>query len=282
MKTIKVGLLFAGLSALLVWCGSLIGGGMGAVIAFGIAVAMNVATFWFSDRLILRMTSARPVGAEDAPELFQMVDRLRTRAGLPMPRLYVIDDPSPNAFATGRSPKHAAVAVNTGLLDLLDRSEVEGVIAHELAHIKNRDTLTMTMVACLAGAISMIANFAQISALFGGGSNDEDANPIGLLLMAMVAPIAAMLIQLGISRAREYEADRIGADIAGTPAGLANALLKLERGNDAIPAHAQPSVAPLYIVNPLRGGGLAALFSTHPPIQERVRRLAALTTRRAA
>lgn len=282
MKTIKVGLLFAGLSALLVWCGSLIGGGMGAIIAFGIAVAMNVATFWFSDRLILRMTSARPIRAEDAPELFQMVDRLRTRAGLPMPRLYVIDDPSPNAFATGRSPKHAAVAVNTGLLDLLDRSEVEGVIAHELAHIKNRDTLTMTMVACLAGAISMIANFAQISALFGGGSNDEDANPIGLLLMAMVAPIAAMLIQLGISRAREYEADRIGADIAGTPAGLANALLKLERGNDAIPAHAQPSVAPLYIVNPLRGGGLAALFSTHPPIQERVRRLADLTTRRAA
>lgn len=272
MSIFKVGLMLAALTGLFVWCGNMVGGAAGALIAFALAAVMNIGAFWFSDKLVLRMTKAKPLSPEQAPELFAMVERLSQRAGLPTPALYVVEDPTPNAFATGRSPKHAVVAVNTGLLQILDRPEVEGVVAHELAHIKNRDTLTMTVVACIAGAISMIANFAQLSALFGGG-DEEGNNPIGLIVMAIVAPIAALLIQMGISRAREYEADRIGADIAGSPHGLANALLKLERGNDLRPAHVQPATAPLYIVNPLRGGGLAGLFATHPPIAERVRRL---------
>jgi heat shock protein HtpX len=277
MNTLKVGVLLTALTVLFVWIGSLIGGAGGAMIAFGLAVVMNVGTYWFSDKLVLKMTKARPVSPAEAPQLHEMVNRLSERAGIPVPALYVVDDPSPNAFATGRSPSHAAVAVNTGLLSILDQREVEGVVAHEIAHIRHRDTLTMTVVATVAGAIMMLATFARFAAIF--GSNDEDGpNPIALLLMAMIAPLAAMVIQMAISRAREYEGDKLGAELAGTPDGLANALLKLDKGSAMIPSHrAEPQTAPLYIVNPLKGGSaIMNLFSTHPPIEKRVAKLRAM------
>ncbi len=275
MNVLKVGVLLAALTALFVGLGYMFGGQSGMLIAFGIALIMNVGSFWFSDKLVLTMTRAQPISQADSPELYEMVTRLSQRAQIPVPKLYVVNDPSPNAFATGRSPSHSAVAVNTGLLQILDRPEVEGVIAHELAHIKHRDTLTMTIAATVAGAITMIAHFAQFAAFFGGGRSDdgEHMNPIALLAMALLAPLAATVIQLAISRSREFEADRTGAQIAGNSAGLANALLKLERGNASIPHRVSEAVAPLYIVNPLRGGGLAKLFMTHPPIEERVAKL---------
>lgn len=263
------------LTALFLLIGNLIGGTTGVVVAFSLAMALNLGSYWFSDKLVLKMTRARPVDPLQAPELHAMVERLAARAKIPTPRLYVVDDPSPNAFATGRSPEHGVVAVNTGLMQILDRPEVEGVIAHELAHIRHRDTLTMAMVATVAGAVMMLASFARFAAFF-GGSDEEGSNPLALLVVALVAPLAAMLIQMGISRAREYEADRLGAEIAGSPSGLANALLKLERGVEAIPSHTPPQAAHLCIINPLRGGGLASLFSTHPPVAERVRRLRAM------
>ncbi|MCB8933801.1 MAG: zinc metalloprotease HtpX [Chthonomonadaceae bacterium] len=275
MNTLKVGLMLVALTALFLLIGNLIGGTTGVAIAFGLAVVLNVGSFWFSDKLVLKMTGAQPVDPTQAPELHAVVDRLAARAGIPKPRLYVVDDPSPNAFATGRSPEHGVVAVNTGLLRVLDQPEVEGVIAHELAHIRHRDTLTMAVVATVAGAVMMLASFARFAAFF-GGNDEEGGNPVALLVMALVAPLAAMMIQMGISRAREYEADRLGAEIAGSPNGLANALLKLERGAEAIPAHTPVQAAHLCIVNPLRGGGLASLFSTHPPVAERVRRLQAM------
>ncbi|MCX7798902.1 MAG: zinc metalloprotease HtpX [Fimbriimonadales bacterium] len=277
MNTLKVVALLAALTALFVGLGSWIGGPTGAAIAFLIALAMNFATYWFSDRMVISMTRARPVSPSEAPELYAMVDRLSRRAGIPTPSLYVVPDPSPNAFATGRDPKHAAVAVNEGLLRILDRPEVEGVIAHELAHIKHRDTLTMTVVATVVGAIVMIANIAQFAAIF--GQSDEDSpNPLALLLMALVAPLAATILQLAISRAREYEADRLGAQIAGSPRGLANALLKLERSVEALPGSMPPQAAHLCIVSPLAGigGMVASLFRTHPLTEDRVRRLMAL------
>lgn len=280
MNTLKVGILLAALTGLFVLIGNLVGGQSGMIIAFILAVVMNFGTYWFSDKLVLSMTRAQPVSEGEAPELYEMVRRLSQRAEIPVPRLYVVNDPSPNAFATGRNPSHAAVAVNTGLLEILNHAEVEGVIAHELAHIKHRDTLTMTIAATVAGAITMIAHFAQFAAIFGGGGRDEEgnsANPIALLAMALVAPLAATIIQLAISRAREYEADRLGAQLAGTPSGLANALLKLESGNRVVPSHTSEAVAPLYIVNPLSGGGLTRLFMTHPPIAERVQRLRAMS-----
>jgi heat shock protein HtpX len=276
MNIFKTAILLTALTALLVFFGNLFGGASGAMIAFGVALLMNVFSFWYSDKIVLSMTKARPVTADQEPGLYALVERIATRAGIPTPKLYVIDDPQPNAFATGRNPDHAAIAVNTGLLNILDRPEVEGVIAHEIAHIKHRDTLTMTVVATIAGAIMLLASFARFAALFGGGNsrNGEGANVFGLLAMAILAPIAALMIQMGISRAREYEADRLGAELAGTPKGLANALMKLERGAEMIPnEHMPPQAAHLCIVNPLRGGGLASLFSTHPPVQERVRRL---------
>jgi len=281
MNTLKVGILLAALTGLFVMIGNMVGGQSGMIIAFIIAIVMNFGSYWFSDKIVLSMTRAKRVSETEAPELYEMVRRLSERASIPAPKLYVINDPSPNAFATGRSPSHAAVAVNTGLLNILNKPEVEGVIAHELAHIRHRDTLTMTIAATVAGAITMIAHFAQFAAFFGGGGRDEEGhgtNPIALLAMAIVAPLAAMIIQLAISRAREYEADRLGAQLAGTPQGLANALLKLERGNQAVPSHTNESIAPLYIVNPLSGGGLTKLFMTHPPIQERVARLQAMTS----
>jgi heat shock protein HtpX len=280
LNTLKVTVLLAGLTGLFVMMGNAIGGTGGMILAFGFATLMNVGAYWFSDKLALKMARAQEVAPGEAPELHEMVERLSERAGIPKPKLYVVHDPSPNAFATGRNPANAAVAVNTGLLNLLDREEVYGVIAHEIAHIRNRDTLTMTIVATIAGAITMLANFAQFAAIFGGlgrGDDDEGMNPIGMLVMAMVAPIAAMIMQLAVSRAREFEADKWGAEFAGSSRGLSNALLKLERGAQMVPTRTDAAHAPLYIVNPLRGAGwLAKLFMTHPPIEERVAKLRAI------
>lgn len=278
MNTLKVGVLLVALTALFIFVGDAIGGRGGAMIAFALALLMNFASYWFSDKIVLGMYGARPLSPADAPELFRITEKLAQRAGIPMPRLYVVNDPQPNAFATGRNPAHGAVAVTTGLLNLLNDDEVEGVLAHEIAHIKHRDTLTMTVVATIAGAIMLLADMARWAMIFGGARSDdhEGGNPLVYLFIMIVAPIAAMLIQLAISRAREYEADATGARLAGSPDGLANALLKLEHAASRIPMmHASPSTAHLFIVNPLKGlgGTLMSLFMTHPPIQERVRRL---------
>lgn len=266
------------ITALFVFIGRLVGGEVGMVIALGLAVVMNIGSFWFSDKLVIKMTRAQPVTPAEAPELHAMVERLAKKAGIPKPAVYIVNDPSPNAFATGRSPSHAAVAVNTGLLHILNQDEVEGVIAHEIAHVKHRDTLTMAIVASIAGAIMMLAQFAQIAAIFGGGRGDdgEGSNPLVLLMVAIIAPIAAMAVQMGISRAREYEADRMGADLAGSPHGLANALRKLEAGVHAVPGHTPPQAAHMCIVNPFGGlGGVANLFRTHPLTEDRIQKLMA-------
>jgi heat shock protein HtpX len=248
------------------------------MIAFIVAIAMNVGSYWFSDKMVLAMYKARPVTSTEAPDLYRMVTRLCERANLPVPALYVIPDPTPNAFATGRDPAHAAVAVNEGLLRILDREEVEGVVAHELAHIKNRDTLISTVAATFAGAITMLANMAQWSVLLGGSRHhdDEGPNPLALLAMAVLAPFAAMILQLAISRSREFEADRTGSEISGRPLALASALQKLERGVATYPGHADPATAHMFIVNPLRGQAFASLFSTHPSTGERVAKLETL------
>lgn len=278
MKTLKVGLMLVALTALLIWIGNMIGGSTGVVLALAFSVAMNIGTFWFSDKIVLKMVRAQPITREDVPGLYNMVERLSFRAGIPMPALYIVPDESPNAFATGRSPQHAAVAVNEGLLRLLGTSEVEGVIAHELAHIKNRDTLTMAIVATIAGAVSSLAYILHWIPFF--GSEDDGINPMAAIAMAIFAPMAAMMIQMGVSRAREYEADALGAQIAGSPYGLANALIKLEQGASAIPSNMPATAAHMCIVNPLSGvgGAMLSLFSTHPPIAERVKRLQAMRT----
>ncbi len=281
MGIVKVGLLLTALTALFVFVGHLIGGANGALIAFGLALVMNVGSYWFSDKIVLRMYGAQPLkpNTPGASHLYAMTQRLCERAQIPMPRLYVIDDPQPNAFATGRNPQNATVAVNSGLLQLLNDEEVAGVIAHEMAHIKHRDTLTMTIVATLAGAIMTLAQMAQFAAIFGGGHReDEDgANPLVAMALMIFAPLAATVIQMAISRAREYEADATGAYIAGTPYGLMNALAKLEHGAQTIPSHANPQTAHLFIVNPFSGlGGVANLFRTHPATEERIARLQAL------
>jgi heat shock protein HtpX len=278
MTGIKTAMLLAGLTVLLVLIGNALGGTTGIIIAFGFALLMNGVSYWFSDKIALGMAGAREVSPADAPELHRMVQELATYARLPMPRVYVIDDPSPNAFATGRDPQHAAVAVTTGITRILSRRELAGVIAHELAHIKNRDTLIATVVAVIAGAITSIAHMAQWAMIFGGfGRGDDDEggmNPLAILAMIIVAPIAAMLIQFAISRQREFAADALGAQICGEPLALADALRGLSRGVEMIPSHrAQPAQASLYIVNPFSGGGVAKLFSTHPPIEERVAKL---------
>jgi len=276
-NVLKTGLLLTALTLLLVWLGNLIGGQVGLVVALVFAALMNLGSYWFSDRLVIAMSGARPLSESEAPELYAMVRRLAQRAGLPMPRLYLVPEMQPNAFATGRDPQHGVVAVTQGLLQMMERPEVEGVIAHELAHIRNRDTLIMAIAATIAGAISALAHMFYYATLFFGHRDDRGGNPLAALALVIVAPLAAMIIQLAISRAREYEADRVGAMIAGTPIGLANALRKLELAAERIPAeHAQPATAHMYIVNPLRGDGLMALFSTHPPVQERIRRLMAM------
>jgi heat shock protein HtpX len=265
------------MTLLLVFVGAAIGGRSGMVFAFGLAVIMNFGTYWFSDKIVLKMYHAQPVTEAQAPELYSIVRTLVQKAGMPMPTLYIIPDETPNAFATGRNPEHAVVAVTHGIMRILSRDELSGVIAHELAHIKHRDMLTGTIVATIAGAISMLAQMAQWAMIFGGHRRDDDeggGNPIAALVMMIVAPIAAMLVQMAISRTREYEADKGGANLHGNPLALANALQKLERGSQVVPMHdANPATAHMFIVNPLHGGGLVNLFSTHPPIAERVKRL---------
>ena len=267
-------ILLAGLTALLAAIGGMIGGAGGLVAFLALGVVFNVAMYWFSDRLALRMSRAQPLAEEDDPELFAMTASLARRAQVPMPRLYLIPQEQPNAFATGRNPSHAAIAITAGIRRLMPSDQLEGVLAHEFAHIKNRDILVQSVAATIAGAISGVAHFLSFSFLFGGG-DDEDSplGMIGVIATIILAPLAAMLIQLGISRQREYLADATGARILGSPDPLADALESLERGAEAIPMEVNPAAEPLYIVNPLRGGGMAGLFATHPPIQERVRRL---------
>jgi heat shock protein HtpX len=276
-NTLKTGLLLAALTSLLAVAGHLVGGTTGLIIALLFAVAMNGATYWFSDRLALAMAHARPVTRSEAPLLYAQVEDLAARAGVPMPAVYLVDDPSPNAFATGRNPRHAAVAATTGILQLLDQRELRGVLAHEFAHIKNRDILLTTIAATIAGAISALANIFQFATLFGSHDEDEEGGSmLGGLAMLILAPIAATMIQLAISRAREYAADATGARLCGEPLALASALSKLERGTWLRPLQVNPAAAPLFIVHPFAGGGLLRLFSTHPPIAERIARLEAM------
>ena len=280
---IKTGVLLAALTSLVVLIGGAVGGQQGMLIAFIFAIAMNFGSYWFSDRIVLSMYGAQPIEEAQAPDLYRIVRRLATKAGIPLPRVYVIRGDTPNAFATGRSPQHAAVAVTEGIMRTLDDEELEGVLAHELSHVRNRDTLTMTIAATLAGVITYLAHMAQWAAIFGGARRDDEegsgGGAIGALLMAILAPIAAMLIQMAISRAREFEADASGARLVGRPWGLAKALEKLEMASKMAPMDATPATAHLFIVNPLSGEGLLALFSTHPPIQERIARLRAMATR---
>lgn len=276
---VKTAVLLAALTSLVVLIGGAIGGQQGMVIAFILAIAMNFGSYWFSDRIVLAMYGAQPIAEAQAPDLYRVVRRLTTKAGIPMPRVYLIPNDTPNAFATGRSPEHAAVAVTEGIMRMLDDDELEGVLAHELSHVKNRDTLIMTVAATLAGVITYLAHMAQWAAIFGGGRRDDDeggGGALGALLMAILAPIAAMLIQLAISRAREFQADASGAHLAGHPWGLAKALEKLDMASKVAPMQATPATAHLFIVNPLRGQGLLTLFSTHPPIAERIARLRAM------
>ena len=247
------------------------------VIAFAFALLMNFGAYWFSDRIVLAMYRAREVSEAEAPDLVAMVRGLAQRARLPMPRVYVIPTPSPNAFATGRSPRHAAVAVTEGILGLMDREELEGVLAHELAHVRNRDTLISTIAATLAGVIMMLANMARWAAFFGGGRDEEDrGGVVGLVVMAVLAPFAALLIQMAISRAREYLADATAAQVTKKPGALASALERLQQASERLPLQANPATAHLFIVNPLSGRSFLSLFSTHPPIEERVARLRAM------
>jgi heat shock protein HtpX len=282
MNTLKTTVLLAALTALLVVIGRAIGGTQGMVVAFTFALLMNAATYWFSDRIVLMMHGAREIDFSEAPDLHRMVEQLAAQANIPKPKIYLIPDDGLNAFATGRDPQHGVVAYTEGILRSLDMKELAGVTAHELAHIKHRDILISTVAAVIAGAISMLGNMAQWAAMFGGlgRSNDSEeggVNPMVLLFWAIVAPIAAVIIQLAISRAREYAADEGGARICGNPLWLASALRRLERAAHVVPTHTQPATAHLFIVNPLRGGGIFSLFSTHPPVEERIARLEAMT-----
>ncbi len=284
MNTMKTFLLMGILTVMLVFIGRLLGGEGGMIMAFVLAAVMNFGTYWFSDKLVLRMYKAQPVTQADAPDLYQMVQELSNRANLPMPKVYVIPSDQPNAFATGRNPENAAVAVTQGIMRTLTRDELRGVIGHELAHVKHRDILVGTVAATMAGAISMIANMAQWAMIFGGGrsSDDEGGNPIAGIAMMIVAPIAAMMVQMAISRSREFLADEGGAQIAGNPLSLSSALRKLDAKAHEIPMQASPATAHMFIVNPLTGGGLMKLFSTHPPMEERVARLEAMVYGAAA
>jgi len=282
MNSLKTAVLLGLLTGLLVLIGGYVGGQNGMLIAFLFAMGMNFFSYWFSDKIVLRMYRAQEVTPQQAPELHRMVQDLAMKAGLPMPRLYIIPGDTPNAFATGRNEKHAVVAVTEGILRILSREELEGVISHELSHIKNRDILIGSIAATIAGAITMLANMAQWAAIFGGARGDDDeggGGMIGMLFMAILAPIAAMLIQMAISRSREYLADDGGAKVSGKPWALAGALEKLQAASQAIPMNANPSTAHMFIVNPLTGRSFANLFSTHPPIEERIARLRSMTPR---
>lgn len=279
MNQVKTAFLIVALTVLLVLVGRLWLGDSGTVLFFGIALVMNGVAYWFSDRIALASAQAREVLPAEAPMLYRLADRLAIQYRVPRPRVYVSPDPSPNAFATGRNPAHAAICVNQGLLRILDEEEVYGVLAHEFGHVRNRDILISSVVAVLAGTITLIASLARFGLMFGGygGSNDREQGAGGALaglLMIIVAPIAAVLIQLAVSRSREFEADRTGAEVSGDPLALASALRKLDRASRVVPSQtAEPAFAHLYIVNPLQGQFWVGLFSTHPPVEERIRRL---------
>ena len=281
MSYFRTAILLAGLTALFMGIGFLMGGQTGMIIAFVIAAGMNLFSYWNSDKMVLRMYGAREVDARTSPKLYDMVQQLAGNAGLPMPKVYVMENPQPNAFATGRSPKHAAVAVTGGILQLMTNEELEGVLAHELAHVRNRDILIGTIAATMAAALSIFARMAMWGALGGRRNNNSPLGGIVALISIILAPLAAMVIKLAITRAREYQADRTGADITGQPLALASALQKLEAGTTRIPMNVNPAVAPLYIADPLKafggkrdgGGTLRKLFATHPPIPDRVARL---------
>jgi heat shock protein HtpX len=276
VNTLKTTLLLGALTGLLLFAGQAIGGGSGLTIALLMAGVMNFAAFFWSDKIVLRAYDARPVEPQDAPVLHEIVQKLAIKAGIPMPRLYVIPDDALNAFATGRSPAHAAVAATEGILRALNREELEGVLAHELSHVLNRDTLTSTIAATLAGAISHLAYMAYFVPI-GRRDDDEGSGPLAALLTLVLAPFAAMLIQMAVSRSREYDADATGARLVGYPDGLAHALRKLQTAKDAIPLRdADPATAHLFIVNPLSGQSLGNLFSTHPPLEDRIARLMAM------
>lgn len=275
MNGLKTFLLMLGMMALFLLIGNAIGGQQGMVTAFVFAALMNFFMYWFSDKIVLAMYGAKPVSENEAPAIYRVVRNLAVKGSIPVPKIYILPMDMPNAFATGRNPQHASVAVTKGILDILDESELEGVIAHELSHIKHRDILIATIAATMAGAISMLARMAQWAAIFGGGDRDsrDRGGGLGLLVTAIVAPLAAMLIQLAISRSREYGADEGAAKLTGMPMSLASALKKLEGYSKRQTAGVEPSTAHLFIVNPLRGDSILKLFSTHPPIQERVKRL---------
>ncbi len=274
-NTVKTGLLMAAIMALFGMVGAVLGGGQGMLLALVLAAAMNLWAYWFSDTMVLKLYRAREVDTTTAPQLYDSVKELAGQAGLPMPRVYLIDEAQPNAFATGRNPEHAAVAATTGILQLLTARELRAVLAHELSHVKHRDILTSTITASIAGAISTLVQFG----MFFRGRDSDQRNPLVALLVLILAPIAAMLIQLAISRSREYDADRSGAELSGDPRALAEALAKIERYKQGLPleiAEEHPATAHLMIINPLSGGGLSGLFSTHPPTAERIHRLLAM------
>ncbi|HWC01434.1 MAG TPA: zinc metalloprotease HtpX [Methylomirabilota bacterium] len=272
---LKTTVLLALLTGLFVAVGGLLGGRGGMMMAFVFALVMNFVSYWFSDKIVLKMYRAQPLGESEAPVVHRIVRSLATKAGIPMPKLYLLPSEAPNAFATGRSPQHAAVAVTHGILRIMDEAELEGVLAHELSHVLNRDVLISTVAATIAGAISMIANMAQWGMMFGGSRDDEgrSTNPIALILTIILAPLAALVIQMAVSRSREYQADTSGAKLTRNPLGLASALGKLDQGSRMVPMNASPATAHLFIVNPLSGRSLLSLFATHPPIQDRIARL---------
>ena len=282
MNQVKTFFLMVVLTIIFVALGSMIGGKNGATIALAIALVMNFVSYWFSDRIVLRMYGAQPVSESEAPNLYNLIASLSQKASIPMPRLYMIESDSPNAFATGRNPEHGVVAVTTGIMRLLSRDELEGVLAHELSHIKNRDILVQTVAAALAGAITWLGNMARFSLFFCGGRDDDDrGNIFSVIIFSMLAAFAAMLIQLAISRSREYLADESGAHLAGNPMFLAGALKRLQQGVAYRPMEdANPSTAHMFIVNPFNAQGIMALFSTHPPMEERIRRLEEMAHRR--
>jgi heat shock protein HtpX len=275
MNTLRTGILMAALTGLFLAVGGLVGGSTGMLIAFAIALAMNLFAYWNSDKVLLSMYGARQADAQSAPDLYHLVERLAAQAELPMPKVYITENPQPNAFATGRDPQHAAVCVTSGLLEQVNQEELAGVLAHELGHVKHRDTLTMTITAVMAGAISMLANMAFF---MGGDRRNNPLGIVGMLLVTLLAPIAAVLVQAAISRSREFEADRAGAEITGRPLWLASALGQIEHAAEHTPnypADANPATAHMFIVNPLHGG-ISGLFATHPPTEERIARLKAM------
>jgi heat shock protein HtpX len=272
---VRTTILLAVMTALILWIGQILGGRQGMIIALLLAAGMNFFSYWYSDRIVLKMYHAQEVDSSQAPELYEIVQTLSRNAGLPMPKLFVVPSEAPNAFATGRNPDHAVVAVTQGLLKIMDRDELSGVLAHELSHVKNRDILIGSIAATMAGAIMVLATMARWTAIFGGGRSDDEGGGgfIGLIAMSILAPVAAMIIQMAVSRSREYLADSSGSKLAGNPEGLARALEKLGRYSKKLPMRANPSTAHMFTVNPLSGRSVMSLFSTHPPLEERIARL---------